>query len=145
MIDWLFEFQTNFLLYNLTVLNFQFHDFKACHLKRHINKAQRPTMRPQAFLGISSYRDERDARRKSEYGNSHLWWQICQRATLMLFMTLYAFRIISVHKTLNFMHFLQKRDIRTDGPTDGHTLLQRCEDASKKECLVQDSIPMNKN
>ena len=38
------------------------------------NKAQRPTMRPQAFLGISSYRDERDARRKSEYGNSHLWW-----------------------------------------------------------------------
>ena len=35
------------------------------------NKAQRPTMRPHAFLGISSYRD---ARRKSEYGNSHLWW-----------------------------------------------------------------------
>ena len=38
----------------------------------HQNKAQRPTMRPQAFLGISSYRDERDARRKSEYSNSHL-------------------------------------------------------------------------
>ena len=38
------------------------------------NKAQQPTMRPLAFLGISSYRDERDARRKSEYGNSHLWW-----------------------------------------------------------------------
>ncbi len=36
------------------------------------NKAQRPTMRPQAFLGISSYREVRDARRKSEYGNSHL-------------------------------------------------------------------------
>ena len=35
------------------------------------NKAQRPTMRPQAFLGISSYRDVRDARRKSEYGNSY--------------------------------------------------------------------------
>ena len=39
----------------------------------------------------------------------------------MLFMTLYAFRIISVHKTLNFMHFLQKRDIRTDRPTDRRT------------------------
>ena len=36
------------------------------------NKAQRPTMRPQAFLGISSYRDMRDARRKSEYGDSPL-------------------------------------------------------------------------
>ena len=36
----------------------------------------------------------------------------------MLFMTLYAFRIISVHKTLNFMHFLQERDIPTDGRTD---------------------------
>ena len=43
----------------------------------------------------------------------------------MLFMTLYAFLIISVHKTLNFMHFLQKRDIhmdrRTDGPTEERT------------------------
>ena len=39
----------------------------------------------------------------------------------MLFMTLYAFRIISVHKTLNFMHFLQKRDIRTDRRNDGRT------------------------
>ena len=36
----------------------------------------------------------------------------------MLFMTLYAYRIISVHKTLNFMHFLQKCDIPTDGRTD---------------------------
>ena len=49
----------------------------------------------------------------------------------MLFMTLYAFLIISAHKILNFMRFLQKHDIRTDGPTEGHTLLQRCEDASK--------------
>ena len=39
-----------------------------------LNKAQRPTMRPQAFLGISSYKEKRDAWRKSEYGNSHLWW-----------------------------------------------------------------------
>ena len=39
-----------------------------------LNKAQRPTMRPHAFLGISSYRDARDERRKSENGNSHLWW-----------------------------------------------------------------------
>ena len=37
--------------------------------KKKENKAQRPTMRPQAFLGISSH--VRDARRKSEYGNSH--------------------------------------------------------------------------
>ena len=36
----------------------------------------------------------------------------------MLFLTLYALRIISVHKTLNFVYFLQKRDIHTDGPTD---------------------------
>ena len=36
----------------------------------------------------------------------------------MLFMILYALRIISVHKTLNFVYFLQKRDIHTDGPTD---------------------------
>ena len=36
------------------------------------NKAQRPTMRPQELLGISSYRDMRDARRKSEYGDSPL-------------------------------------------------------------------------
>ena len=47
------------------------------------------------------------------------------RATLILFMTLYALRIISVHKTLNFVYFLQKRDIptdrRTDGPTDRRT------------------------
>ena len=39
----------------------------------------------------------------------------------MLFMTLYAFLIISVHKTLDFMHFLQKRDRHTDGPTNGRT------------------------
>ena len=36
----------------------------------------------------------------------------------MLFMILYALRIISVHKTLNFVYFLPKRDIHTDGPTD---------------------------
>ncbi len=36
-------------------------------------------------------------------------------------MTLCAFRIISVHKTLNFTHFFQKRDIHTDGRTDGQT------------------------
>ena len=36
----------------------------------------------------------------------------------MLFMILYALRIISVHKTLKFVYFLQKRDIHTDGPTD---------------------------
>ena len=43
----------------------------------------------------------------------------------MLFMTLYALRMISVHETLNFVYFLQKRDIpndqRTDGRTDGPT------------------------
>ena len=39
----------------------------------------------------------------------------------MLFMTLYAFRIIFVHKILNFMHFSQKHYIHTDGPTDGPT------------------------
>ena len=33
---------------------------------------KRPTMHPHAFLGISSHRDARDARWKSEYGNSHL-------------------------------------------------------------------------
>ena len=36
-------------------------------------------------------------------------------------MTLYAFLIISVRKTLNFMHFLQTRDIPTDRPTDRRT------------------------
>ena len=36
----------------------------------------------------------------------------------MLFMILYALRIISLHKTLNFVYFLQKPDIHTDGPTD---------------------------
>ena len=35
----------------------------------------------------------------------------------MLFMTLNAFLIISVHKILYFMHFSQKRDIHTDRPT----------------------------
>ena len=40
-----------------------------------INKAQRPTMRPHEFLGISSY-----------------------RAILKLFMTLYDYLIVSVHK-----------------------------------------------
>ena len=86
-----------------------------------LNKAQRPTMRPQAFLGISSYKEKRDAWRKSEYGNSHLWWQICQRAVLMLFMTFYAFLIISVHKTCNFLHFSQKHYRHTDGRTDRRT------------------------
>ncbi len=43
------------------------------------------------------------------------------RAVSILFMTLYALLIISVHKTLNFMHFLQKRDIRTDQRTDRPT------------------------
>ena len=36
-------------------------------------------------------------------------------------MTLYAFLIISVYEILKFMHFLQKRDIPTDGPTDQRT------------------------
>ena len=40
---------------------------------------------------------------------------------MMLFMTFYAFLIISVHKILNFMHFSQKHDIPTDGRTDGPT------------------------
>ena len=40
----------------------------------------------------------------------------------MLFMTLYVFLIISANEILNFMRFfLQKRAIRTDGPTDGRT------------------------
>ena len=51
----------------------------------------------------------------------------------MVFMTLYAFRIISVHKTLNFMHFLQKRDIRTDGPTDGRTDRRRTDTPSYRD------------
>ena len=36
-------------------------------------------------------------------------------------MTFYALLIISVHKILNFMHFSQKRDIHTDGRTNGRT------------------------
>ena len=36
-------------------------------------------------------------------------------------MTLYAFLIISANKILNFIRLLQKRDIRTDGPTDRRT------------------------
>ena len=36
----------------------------------------------------------------------------------MLFLTLYAFLIIFVHKILYFMHFLQKRDIPMDRRTD---------------------------
>ena len=37
----------------------------------------------------------------------------------MLFMTFYAFLIISVHKTCNFLHFHKSiTDIRTDGPTE---------------------------
>ena len=39
----------------------------------------------------------------------------------VIHLTLYALRIISVHKTLNFTHFLQKRDIHTDGRMDGRT------------------------
>ena len=40
-------------------------------------------------------------------------------AVLMLFMTLYAFLIISVHKTCNFLHFHKSiTDIRTDKPTE---------------------------
>ena len=50
----------------------------------------------------------------------------------MLFITLYAFLIISLHKILNFRLFSQKHYIQTDRRTDGHTLLQRCKDASKK-------------
>ena len=48
----------------------------------------------------------------------------------MLFMTLHASLIISVHKIRNFMHFSQKRDIHTDERTDGRT---DKEEASKKE------------
>ena len=44
----------------------------AHYIRKLENKAQRSTMRPQAFLSISSYTDVRDARGKSEYGNSHL-------------------------------------------------------------------------
>ena len=36
-------------------------------------------------------------------------------------MTFNAFLIISVHKILNFGHFLQKRDRQGDGPIDGRT------------------------
>ena len=36
-------------------------------------------------------------------------------------MTFYAFLIISVHKILNFMRFLQKRDKLTNGRTDRRT------------------------
>ena len=47
----------------------------------------------------------------------------------MLFMTLYAYLIISLHKILNFVHFLKKRDQKhygrmdqpTNGPTEGRT------------------------
>ena len=39
----------------------------------------------------------------------------------MLFMTFYAFLIISVHKILNFGHFSQKHYRHTDGPADGQT------------------------
>ncbi len=39
----------------------------------------------------------------------------------MLFMTLYAFLIISLHKIFNFMHLSQKRDQKHYGRTDGRT------------------------
>ena len=35
-------------------------------------------------------------------------------------------------KKVRFSHLLKRRDLRTDEPKDGQTLLWRCEDASKK-------------
>ena len=54
------------------------------------------------------------------------WDRFFQRTTglqqpWMLFMTLYAFLIISAYEILNFMCFSQKRDQKHHGPTDGRT------------------------
>ena len=70
----------------------------------------------------------------------------------MLFMILYALRIISVHKTLNFVYFLQKRDIHTDGPTvipsyrDARTHLNNKtkENWKKKEKLKEERMKTRK-
>ena len=90
---------------------------RVTHGKKKKKKVQGPTMRPHAFLGISSYRDARDARRKSE----PTLVEDMLESFLMLFMTFYAFLIISVYKILNFGHFSQKHYIHTDGPTDQRT------------------------
>ena len=48
-----------------------------CKTKRLKNAwvaSSRPTMRPHAFLGISSYRDAGDSIRKPECGNNYLCW-----------------------------------------------------------------------
>ena len=62
----------------------------------------------------------------SEYGDSQLWWQMCQRVVLMLFMTFYAFLIMSVQKIPNFMHCSQEqrqsaiRKLRSEGASSLH-------------------------
>ena len=59
-------------------------------------------------------------------GNSHLCLVVDMLE--MLFMTLYAFFIISANEILNFMHFSQKRDQsdygRIDRRSDGRTHLE---------------------
>ena len=64
------------------------------------NKAQRPTMRPHEFWGISSYLITAIATFGGRYARELFWYDSS-------IMTLYAFLTISAHKILNFMRFLQ--------------------------------------
>ena len=75
-------------------------------------------------FSIIEYEDEDSSETRGEILSSAIatfGGRYVKRAVLKLFMTFYAFLIISVHKTLNFMHFSQKHYIRTDGRTDRRT------------------------
>ena len=117
------------------------------------NKAQRPTMRPQEFLGISSYRDarmqpvltiyalkvlnsghfsqKRDRKHygwtdRQMYGQTHPLTEI-RGCSFYVIHSFYTTKMISALEIINCGHFLQKRDQKGDGstnrPMDGWTLL----------------------